>query len=341
MNDVAVGGNVATASTRSQDPPTDVVYLVVRHETRRRPATVIAHHRTRLSSPSGGRVADLGQLCAQSAAQAGLLVHLPQRRVPVPTRPGRALPLGRHQSSCGGGRCTSSTSTPARTSRPAPRPRRPPARTAATSAAPAGSPQVDRGPLEGLLLQLQVGLERAVPRPPGVQRSSSRRHARVSSARLTARISSMPWPQVRVLDRHHRLDPAVQVPGHQVGRADEVDRRAGAARRWRTGRSASAPGSARRRCAPGCCPTARAPRAAGSRCRGRSGRSARRPADAAYSSSIMSASTRLFIFMMMWPVPGARPALAADQLDQPGAQRVGSHQQLAVVARRGRSRSGS
>ena len=143
-----------------------------------------------------------------------------------------------------------------------------------------------------------------------------------------ARISSSRARSAGVGDRRERLDPAVEVARHEVGRPDEV---LGAGLVRRSGRCASARGTARRSTAPGSSRTGRGRPGAGSRCRARSGRWGCPPATPSYSASMNSGSTRLFIFIVIRP-SGPSAACSAMRLRSSGRRRDGRDEELAVLA---------
>ena len=164
-------------------------------------------------------------------------------------------------------------------------------------------------------------------------------HARASSARLTSRISWSRACSAGSSTGDQRLDPAVEVAGHQVGRADVGTGHARRRRRWRSRRCGSARGSGRRSSAPGCVsdsPGTPGPQAADAAddevdldagLRRRVERVDHRRRRRGCSSSRRCGRSA--------PCGG----LAADQLgDAGGAASCGRDEQLAVLAPGGRSR---
>ena len=120
-----------------------------------------------------------------------------------------------------------------------------------------------------LLEVVQRAARRAgTPGPGAVGRPArTRRSRRSSPASAPGRSSAR---RGRVGDPHQRLDPAVEVAVHQVGRADPDTRRVAAVAEPEDPRVLQEP--AERSSGPGCSPTAPARPGAARRCRGRSGR---------------------------------------------------------------------
>ena len=169
-----------------------------------------------------------------------------------------------------------------------------------------------------------------VPSAPSIQ-------ARVSSASSMSMISSSWARRSGSVDRRQRLDPAVEVAGHEVGRADVVDRAAVGPRRGRTGRCGRARGSGRRSTAPGCCRTGRArpgrrqqmPRTMRSICTP----GLRRPVEQLDQLGVDQA-----VHLERQPAVAVGLHLVLDQRGEPRPQVVRGDEQLLVARRRGRSR---
>ena len=143
---------------------------------------------------------------------------------------------------------------------------------------------------------------------PAAVRPQQPRAAVVGQHHLDDR--AQPGLGLRVVDGRDRLDAPVEVALHQVGRADVA---LGARRRWRTSRSASAPGTRPRSSAPGSAPTRPATPGTSSTCRARSGRSAT-PASLTRVQRRDRRRCRRWRCILMTMRPAPRPrALAASR----------------------------
>ena len=147
-----------------------------------------------------------------------------------------------------------------------------------------------------------------------------------------------PVLQAGVDDRDERLDPAVEVAGHQVGRADVARpaARAGAVGEAEDPRVLEV--ATDDRAHPDVLGQARHPGTQAADAADDEVDLARRPATPAYSASISAGSTRLFIFIMIRPVPAGAVVSPRISASIAGAQRVRGDEQLAVLDVRARSR---
>ena len=175
------------------------------------------------------------------------------------------------------------------------------------------------------------GLTRSQP-PSG---ASS--HAWQLSASSALKIALDLVAHLGVLDGDDDLDPVVEVARHQVGAAEQIRL---LVVRPRSSTGGCARGSARERCERGC--SRSDPRRRGSSVQiARTMMSISTPAwDALYSSSTISVSVRLFIFIRICarlPVAAASGDFA-DVLDELLAQVERGDQDLAEALRAGRSR---
>ena len=167
----------------------------------------------------------------------------------------------------------------------------------------------------------RIGTRRQTPSGPSSEASTS-------SAKTASKISSSRRWQIGPLDGHHRLDAAIEVARHEVGRPDEVV--AASLGACRTGRSASARGTGRRSTAPGSSPTCRARPGAGSRCP-RTARSIRVPACDARVQRVDHLGVDEAVHLQHDLARRARAAPSARIISSSGAaQRERRDEQLAV-----------